>query len=111
VPWGRFVAQDYQDWGQPKVTATEAALIQKTLAAVKPCQQKMVRYSFDNSDPTGNTIDLYFETANPRQESAHILWQTTYYHFEEGRAIPRPMGGEPDPDSGIQIDIDDNPCH
>jgi hypothetical protein len=29
--------------------------------------------SFDNADPTGNAIDLYFEPSDPREETAAIF--------------------------------------
>ena len=90
VPWGRFPALDYKQPGQPELTASEVALIHKAFALVKPCQQQWLKYSFDNADPTGNTIDLYFEPSDPRQETAAIFWIGDYYDFDQGRAAPLP---------------------
>jgi hypothetical protein len=109
VPWGRFHALDYQQPGQPKLTDSEVALIRKTLAHLKPCQQQWLEYSFDNADQTGNTIDLYFEPSDPRQDTAHVLWEGVYYHFEEGRAIPLPLDSAPIP--GVSKALADYPCH
>lgn len=112
VPWGRFVALDFQKPGQPKLTAAQVALIRKTLAVVKPCQQSLLRYSFDNGDPSGKMIDLYFEpTDDPTASSVHVLWQgDLYYRFEEGSAFAEPFDGQSTPDWSIAKDIRDTPC-
>jgi hypothetical protein len=108
VPWGRFLALDYKQPGQPKLTGSEVALIRKALALVKPCQQQWLKYSFDNADPTGNTIDLYFEPSD-RQETAAIFWTGDYYYFDQGRAAPLPQSSAPIP--GVSKPLTDYPCH
>jgi hypothetical protein len=109
VPWGRFLALDYKQPGQPKLTASEVALIHKALELVKPCQQQRLKYSFDNADPTGNTIDLYFEPSDPRQETAAIFWTGDYYYVDQGRAVPLPQSSAPIP--GVSKPLADYPCH
>jgi hypothetical protein len=109
VPWGRFLALDYKQPRQPKLTASEVALIRKALALVKPCQQQWLKYSFDNADPTGNTIDLYFEPSDPRQETAAIFWTGDYYYFDQGRAAPLPQSSAPIP--GVSKPLPTTPAH
>lgn len=108
---GRFQALEYQKPGQPPLTAAQVALIHKTLAVIKPCQRALLRYSFDNGDPSRKTIDLYFEPDDPREPSVHVLWERDlYYFFEEGRAHAVPFADEPSPDWSIRADITNNPC-
>jgi hypothetical protein len=105
APWGTFVALDYDKPGHPKLTPDAIALIRKTLAVVKPCQRQMLSYSFDEDDPSGTTIALYFTP------SGHVLWQQNWYWESElNRAHPLSWDTQRTPDWSIQGDIAANPC-
>src|SRR5579875_2251770 len=55
--WPTYLAINYGKPGQPHLTSGQVKLIRKTLALVKPCQVRFLRYTFP-SNASGSGIPL-----------------------------------------------------
>lgn len=79
-----YQAIDYKNPGHPALTPSEVRLIRKTLAAVRPCQLRFLRYSFPNNS---KGIVLYFGGAEAGDFP--VLWvRNGYYRVDEGSVAP-----------------------
>ncbi len=100
-----YLAADYDKPGQPALTPPERALIEKTLAVIKPCQRELLRYAFPERADPDNQLVLFFAKPGAPTFDAHALWQGNLV-YNEGN-----VGAVPDPiPSDIRNDIAETPC-
>jgi uncharacterized repeat protein (TIGR03803 family) len=100
-----YPAADYDKPGQPALTPPERALIEKTLAVIKPCQRELLRYAFPERSDPDNQMVLFFSKPGAPIFDAHVLWQGNVV-YNEGN-----VGAVPDPiPSDIRNDIAEMPC-
>jgi hypothetical protein len=107
--WPNYPAFEYAKPGHPNLASSQAALIRKTLALLKPCQAAQLRYAFpSNGYPSGEMV-LFFETF---KSVPHVLWTTNvFYKPEEGEESPVPYGDmEPPNGQGTAYEVRHQPC-
>lgn len=93
--WPSYAATDFNKPSQPKLSATQVALIRKTLALTTPCQAARLRYAFPR-DEFDNMV-LFFQPTGPG-EFPHLLWSDDlYYDPTTGRESAYPNDGHPAP--------------
>lgn len=103
--WPNYNAQDYQKPGSPTLTSEQTALIQKTLALLKPCQASQLRYAFpEKRIPGTDTMILYFEP--PENAHPHVLWtKNIEYYVAEGSEYVAHLRGAPPKGMGTAYEV------
>jgi hypothetical protein len=96
--WPNFAAVDYGKPGQPHLTNDQIAKLRFTLARVKSCQRRFVRYAFPSDDV--RPFVLYFEldaTPDPQGhvDYTHVLGDRfVHYAPVTGETTIGPIGSD-----------------
>lgn len=99
-----FSAETYRT-GHRTLTASQVALIRKTLVFVKPCQRDFLRYAFPK-DPDYPFV-IFFQQSTPF-EATPVLWtHNMYYDPHDGRVFATSDGYSP---NNTQFEVDHMGC-
>jgi hypothetical protein len=107
APWPSYLAEDYREYHNFRLSSSQVALVRKTLALVKPCQRAILRYAFP-SNPDGVRFVLFFATSAGAWP--HVLWTNrVYFKVDSGEVFPM-SGSFTFPENSIRYDVVHTSC-